>query len=328
MKTRPAVLFFITRVLCLLLLAVGVNDGLYYDFYRFSCPQAEQVIFDVVQSYIHNDPTLAPALLRMHFHDAFVQGADASVLIDSTPTNSAEKDAFPNKNSLRGFEVIDACKAVLEQQCPGVVSCADVLTVAARDSVRLALGPFWDVPLGRRDGLTSSAAAANANLPSPFSNFQQLVNSFKGKGLNVNDLVILSGAHTIGRTHCGLVNQRIYNFTGHGDADPSLNNGYVYQLKQECKPTDLTTAIPMDPYTPAIFDTQYYKSVSQNKGIFPSDAALLQGGYGGGGAYVSLYGASPNAFFTAFPNSIVKMGRIGVLTGQQGQVRKNCRVVN
>ncbi len=137
-----------------------------------------------------------------------------------------------------------------------------------------------------------------------------------------------AGAHTIGRTHCGLVNQRIYNFTGHGDADPSLNNGYVYQLKQECKPTDLTTAIPMDPYTPAVFDTQYYKSVSQHKGIFPSDAALLQGGLGGGGAYVSLYGASPNAFFRAFPNSIVKMGRIGVLTGQQGQIRKNCRVVN
>ncbi len=50
-----------------------MNDGLYYDIYRFSCPQAEQVIFDVVQSYIHKDPTLAPALLRMHFHDAFVQ---------------------------------------------------------------------------------------------------------------------------------------------------------------------------------------------------------------------------------------------------------------
>ena len=58
------------------------------------------------------------------------QGCDASVLLDG-----GEKTAPANTNSLRGFEVIDSIKTQLESSCPGVVSCADILSVAARDSV-------------------------------------------------------------------------------------------------------------------------------------------------------------------------------------------------
>jgi hypothetical protein len=65
-----------------------------------------------------------------------LQGCDASVLLDSTAGNQAEKDAPPN-TSLRGFEVIDSAKTRLEQACFGVVSCADVLAFAARDALAL-----------------------------------------------------------------------------------------------------------------------------------------------------------------------------------------------
>lgn len=61
------------------------------------------------------------------------QGCDASVLLDGP---KSEKVASPNF-SLRGFEVVDAAKAELEQQCPGIVSCADLLAFAARDSIEL-----------------------------------------------------------------------------------------------------------------------------------------------------------------------------------------------
>lgn len=69
------------------------------------------------------------------FFAVFCQGCDGSVLLDDKPFFVGEKTAGPNANSLRGFEVIDAIKAELEQACPETVSCADVLAIAARDSV-------------------------------------------------------------------------------------------------------------------------------------------------------------------------------------------------
>jgi hypothetical protein len=64
-----------------------------------------------------------------------IQGCDASLLLDDTPSFQGEKMANPNNGSVRGFEVIDAVKSAVEKLCPGVVSCADILAIAARDSV-------------------------------------------------------------------------------------------------------------------------------------------------------------------------------------------------
>ncbi|KAH9329129.1 hypothetical protein KI387_001237, partial [Taxus chinensis] len=162
------------------------------NFYRTSCPSYEEIVKAVVEKYIAKDRTLAAPLLRMHFHDCFVRGCDGSVLLNSTANNVAEKAAIPNL-SLRGFEVIDDAKAEIEKKCPGVVSCADILSLVARDAVVVADGgPFWRVRSGRRDGVISVQSEALNNIPSPFFNFSQLRASFAKKGLSVKDLVVLS----------------------------------------------------------------------------------------------------------------------------------------
>lgn len=65
-----------------------------------------------------------------------MQGCDASVLLDSTTGNKAEKDGPPNI-SLGSFYVIEDAKAKIEMACPRTVSCADTLAIAARDVVTM-----------------------------------------------------------------------------------------------------------------------------------------------------------------------------------------------
>lgn len=63
-----------------------------------------------------------------------MQGCDASILLKDSAAITSERSAVPNKGSVRGYEVIDSAKAEVEKICPGVVSCADILAVAARDA--------------------------------------------------------------------------------------------------------------------------------------------------------------------------------------------------
>lgn len=149
------------------------------------------------------------------------KGCDASVLLDSVEGMPSEKQAGPNLNSLRGFEVIDKIKYLLEEECPLTVSCADILAMAARDAVELvhisALlnilnngffmmlqqlqqlfvlkrgGPRWEVLVGRKDSLESSFSGANLFIPAPNSSLEALINNFKQHGLDIEDLVVLSG---------------------------------------------------------------------------------------------------------------------------------------
>ncbi|KAJ1412207.1 Secretory peroxidase [Sesbania bispinosa] len=267
---------------------------------------------------------MGASLLRLHFHDCFVNGCDGSILLDDTPNFTGEKTAFPNVNSVRGFSVVDDIKAAVDKACKHpVVSCADILAIAARDSVSILGGPhYWyQVLLGRRDARTASRDTANANLPQPTFSFSQLLSNFNFVGLDLKDLVALSGGHTIGLARCTAFRNRIYN-------DTNINPNYAAAVRKQCpRSGGDNNLVPFDGTT-GVVDTAYYSALLHKKGLLHSDQELFKGQGSESDKLVHLYSSNPLAFAKDFGASMIKMGNIKPLTGNQGEIRSNCRRVN
>ncbi|KAK7331264.1 hypothetical protein VNO77_25484 [Canavalia gladiata] len=298
-------------------------------FYKDTCPKLHYILYKVLYKASKSDPRILASLVRLHFHDCFVQGCDASILLNSTATIVSEQQALPNNNSIRGLDVVNQIKTEVENVCPSVVSCADILALAAQVSSVLAYGPYWKVPLGRRDSLTANQTLANQNLPPPFFTLPQLKASFATQGLNTTDLVALSGAHTFGRARCGTFVSRLYNFNGTGKADPTLDTNYLQQLRKICPNSGPGTNLTnLDPTTPDKFDNNYYSNLKVQKGLLQSDQELFSTPGADTISIVNKFSTDQNAFFDNFKASMIKMGNIGVLTGKKGEIRKHCNFVN
>ncbi|KAJ4706116.1 Peroxidase [Melia azedarach] len=292
-------------------------------YYDQTCPQAEKIISDAVLNASMHDPKVPARILRMFFHDCFIRGCDASVLLDSTPQDKAEKDGPPNI-SVRSFYVIDDAKAKLEMACPHTVSCSDIIAIAARDVVTMSGGPYWNVLKGRKDGRVSKASETR-NLPAPIFNVTQLIQSFAKRGLGVKDLVALSGGHTIGFSHCSSFESRLRNFSSLHNIDPSMDTDFAQNLRTKClKPNRDRNAGQFLDSTASTFDNNYYKQLLVGKGAFGSDQSLF--GDSRTRWIVESFARDQSFFFREFVNSMVKLGDVGVI--ENGEVRLKCRVVN
>ncbi|XP_012569824.1 peroxidase E5-like [Cicer arietinum] len=324
----------IVSTLCCVVVVFGVlpfssNAQLDPLFYSKTCPQLHSLVYQVLWNVSTKDPRMLASLIRLHFHDCFVQGCDASVLLNNTATIVSEQQAFPNVNSLRGLDVVNEIKTKVENVCPNTVSCADILALAAGISSILTRGPAWMVPLGRRDSLTANQSLANQNLPGPSFNLTQLKSSFAAQGLNTNDLVALSGAHTFGRARCSLFIDRLYNFSNTGKPDPTLDTTYLKELQKICpKNGPGTTLANFDPTTPDILDNTYYSNLKVKKGLLQSDQELFSTPGADTTSIVNKFSSDQNAFFESFKNAMIKMGNIDVLTGNKGEIRKQCNFIN
>ncbi|CAN6570024.1 unnamed protein product [Malus baccata var. baccata] len=113
------------------------NAQLSPNFYASTCPNLETIVRRAMTEAVIKELRIGASILRLFFHDCFVNGCDASILLDDTPTFTGEKNALPNQNSARGFEVIDTIKTRVEAACSSTVSCADILALATRDGVVL-----------------------------------------------------------------------------------------------------------------------------------------------------------------------------------------------
>ncbi|KAG0503101.1 hypothetical protein HPP92_003173 [Vanilla planifolia] len=315
-------------VVVLLMMMVGGGEAqLSQNFYRFSCPNVEAIVRQAVSKKLSQTFVTVPATLRLFFHDCFVEGCDASIMIQS-PTGDAEKDASDNLSLAGdGFDTVIKAKQAVEATCPGVVSCADILAIAARDVVALSGGASFPVELGRRDGMISFRWRVPGNLPQPEFSFNLLAWIFRKNNLSVSDMVTLSGGHTVGFSHCSRFAKRLYSFNATNRVDPSLDPVYARQLMQACpQNVNPQVAVNMDPITPNAFDNAYYRDLLTGRGMFTSDQVLAA--HPLSRPIVNNFASNPGSFSSAFSAAMVRLGRTGVKTGKQGQIRRDCTRFN
>lgn len=310
--------------------SIFASAQLKQNYYANVCPNVETIVRGVVQQKIQQTFTTVPATLRLFFHDCFVQGCDASIIIASSGSNIAEKDSEDNLSLAGdGFDTVIKAKAAIDANasCANKVSCADILAIATRDVIELSGGPTYKVELGRLDGLSSTSSSVNGKIPQPSFNLNQLNSLFAANGLSQTDMIALSAAHTLGFSHCSKFSNRIYNFSATNPIDPTLNKTYAKDLQSMCpKDIDPRVAINMDPNTPQKFDNVYYKNLQQGKGLFSSDQVLFTDSRSK--ALVNTWASNSAAFNKAFVTAMTKLGRVGVKTGSNGNIRRDCGAFN
>ncbi|XP_020698037.1 peroxidase 17 [Dendrobium catenatum] len=306
-------------------LTTGEITPLRRGFYAGVCPEAEQIVRETMRRAMTKEARSGASVMRLQFHDCFVNGCDGSLLLDDTPTMIGEKLALSNINSLRSFEVIDEVKEALEKACPGVVSCADIIIMAARDAVVLSGGPNWEVKLGRKDSLSASQEASDNIMPSPRSNATFLINLFHKFNLSITDLVALSGSHSIGMGRCFSIVFRLYNQFGTGRPDPHMDPRFRFKLNRLCPESGDGNITGRLDATQTKFDNQYFKDLRMQRGFLNSDQTLFSGD-ARTMAVVKRYSIDQNAFFADFVEGMVKLGDLQI--DQPVEIRRNCRVVN
>jgi peroxidase len=230
--------------------------------------------------------------------------------------------------------VIDAAKAALEKACPGVVSCADIIAFAGRDaSCSLSDGRInYPVPAGRFDGKVSRDSDTFQHLPPPFGDLKLITDMFVAKGLSPDDMVVLSGAHSIGRSSCSSFQQD--RLPPAANSSTAMEPELAEQLTETC--TAGSVNVPQDAVTPDKLDIQYYRNVLSRHVLFTSDASLTTSSRTQG--LVDFYAGNRPSFLGKilgpllwnhdFAEAMVKMGNIGVKTSAQGEIRKTCAFIN
>lgn len=270
---------------------------------------------EVVLAAINAENRMGASLIRLFFHDCFVDGCDAGLLLNDTATFTGEQTAAGNNNSVRGFAVIEAAKQNAKTKCPDTpVSCADILSIAARDSFEKFSGQTYTVTLGRRDARTANLTGANTQLVGPNEDLASQTRKFADKGFNQTELVALLGVHTIGFARCPLL--CVSSF---------VNPARASTLQCNCPNQNNSALVGLDP-TPTTWDQRYYTDVANGQGLLFSDNELIKSNVTN--AAVRRYRDAMGAFLNDFAAAMVKMSNLPPSPGVALEIRDVCSRVN
>ncbi|KAL9157620.1 hypothetical protein ABFS82_08G016500 [Erythranthe guttata] len=299
--------------------------GLSFGFYNKTCPQLEKIVEDAISSMSKQDPRTPAALLRLLFNDCKVKGCDASILLDVYERSKSEMGSFSNFG-IKKRELIGQIKSMVDKICPNQVSCADILVLAAREAVAVSQGPKIRVPLGRRD---SSVAYTNYDadfdLP-PVDTFIRKSLGFLENlnvGLTIEEQIALLGAHTLGTSHCATIQYRF-------DAPWIINTDkeFYKKLQKICPKgaaSNFNTSLPND-RTPYVFDADIYVESLRGRGLLVTDVDLSDDALTAEIAPKFIF--DKDYFFKTFSSAFVKLSTADVLTGNDGEIRRQCDKLN
>ncbi|KAL5972636.1 Peroxidase 42 [Asimina triloba] len=318
----------------------GEEDvGLVMNYYKDSCPQAEEIIGEQVKLLYKRHKNTAFSWLRNIFHDCAVEvngsdvacgcwdygfSCDASLLLDSTRRSLSEKET-DRSFGMRNFRYLDTIKEAVERECPETVSCADILVLSARDGVVALGGPYIPLKTGRKDGRKSRAEILEQYLPDHNESMSVVLDRFMAMGINTPGVVALLGSHSVGRTHCVKLVHRLYP-----EVDPELNPDHVEHMLHKCPDAipdpKAVQYVRNDRGTPMKFDNNYYRNILDNKGLLLVDHQLATDMRTK--PFVKKMAKDQDYFFKEFARAITILSENNPLTGTKGEIRKQCNVVN
>ncbi|XP_059284897.1 suberization-associated anionic peroxidase-like [Lycium ferocissimum] len=283
----------------------------------------------VVAEAIMRERRMGASLIRLFFHDCFVDGCDAGILLNDIPGRfQGEKTSPPNDNSVRGYEVIDQAKQRIKTMCPGaflfLVLLLDILALSLQMSNHICYYIFnqqlggipYPVRLGRRDARTANFTGALTQLPAPFDNLSVQLTKFSAKGMSAREMVALVGAHTVGFARCLTMCD-----------DRNINPARKSTLNCGCPVSNNNTnLVPLDLTTPDFFDKFYYEDLIRNRALLFSDQVLM--GSSATADVVRAYNNNPALFLREFNAAMTKLGDLPPSRGVQLEIRDVCSRVN
>ncbi|CAD6334028.1 unnamed protein product [Miscanthus lutarioriparius] len=303
------------------------GGGLRLGYYSESCPRAEDIVKEQVAQLYHKHGNTAVSWLRALFHDCMVRSCDASLLLEPTATSVSEK-ASPRSFGMRNFKYIDVIKAAVERECPGTVSCSDVLALAARDGAAILGGPrVVGMRTGRRDSRESHDDEVERDIPNHNDSVSAVLSRFAALGVDAEGAVALLGAHSVGRVHCFNLVARLYP-----TVDAGVDQAYGAYLRQRCPTADAredtrdVAYARNDRATPMVLDNMYYKNLLARRGLLLVDQRLADDPRTA--SFVARMAADNAYFHDRFAAALLTMSEYNPLGDDEGEIRRDCRFVN
>lgn len=316
-------------LLCCFTTGNAAASGLKLNYYSKSCPRAEEIVREQVRSHYEEHGNTAVSWLRALFHDCTVKSCDASLLLETDAARGLVSEQSATRSfGMRNFKYFDDIKSALERACPGTVSCADLLVLAARDGVAMLGGPA-DIPMrtGRRDATESYYGEVERYLPTHNDTVSAVLSRFASMGVDAEGVVALLGAHSVGRVHCFNLVARLYPAV-----DGSIEPAYGAYLRERCPTADAkedtrdVAYARNDRNTPMVIDNMYHKNLLKGRGLLLVDQRLATDPRTA--PFVRKMAADNAYFHDTFAAALVKMSENAPLTGDKGEVRKDCKFVN